>query len=82
MADLIKRVGDLPLGTAYAAELENVDCDIRIKKSIYRLANDLHETSKRLNDAIEVIMAFNDALQMLGESYGKLEARARFSKHE
>lgn len=76
MSDLIKTVYDVPLGTAYAVELEKVDCDPKIKKSIYKLANDLHEVSKRLNDCIEVVIAFNDALQAMAQEIGCVAAIA------
>ena len=54
------------LGVAYAAEIEKAECDPKIKHAIYQLANDLHETDKRLNDAIQVIIAFSEALEAIG----------------
>lgn len=75
MSELIKSVNELPLGTAYAVELEKVECDPRIKKSIYRLANDLHEVGKRLNDTIEVVVAFNEALQAMAVEMGHIAAQ-------
>ena len=75
MSELIKSVRELPIGTSYAVELEHVECDPRIKKSIYRLANDLHEVSKRLNDSIEVIVAFNEALNAVAAEMGHIAAK-------
>ena len=80
MSELIKSLREPPLGTSYAVELENVECDPRIKKSIYRLANDLHEASKRLNDSIEVIMAFNEALVAIAAEMGHIAAHGERKK--
>lgn len=75
MSELIKSVRELPLGTSYANELEDVECDPRIKKSIFRLANDLHETAKRLNDCIEVTLAFSEALNAIAAEIGCIAAK-------
>ena len=74
MAELIKSVRDVPQGTSYAYELEEVECDPIIKKSIFKLANDLHETVKRLNDTIEVTIALSDALQAMAAEIGVIAA--------
>ena len=74
MAELIKSVREVPQGTSYAYELEEVECDPRIKKSIFKLANDLHETVKRLNDTIEVTIALSDALQAMAAEIGVIAA--------
>lgn len=80
MSEIIKNVRDVPLGTSYAFELEDVECDPRIKKSIYRLANDLHEVNKRLSDCIEVVIGFNEALQAIAAEMGHIAARAEKNK--
>ena len=54
------------LGTRYALELENVECDPKIKHAIYKLANDLHENDKRLNDCIKTLICFSEALEAVG----------------
>ena len=75
MSNLIKSPRDVALGTMYAAEIEKVDIDPRIKKSIYKLANDLHETNKRLQDCIEVTIAFSEALNAIAAEMGVIAAR-------
>lgn len=54
------------MGVAYAAELEKVECDPKLKYAIYEIANNLHETNKRLNYAIATIIDLNNALQAIG----------------
>lgn len=80
MSELIKSVREPALGTMYAAEIEKVECDPRIKKSIYRLANDLHETSKRLNDCIEVTIAFSEALNAIAAEIGCIAAKGDITR--
>ena len=61
------------LGVQYDSILRDVECDQRIKNVIYQLANDLHETDKRLNSAIETIIAFSEALYAVGLLQERLE---------
>ena len=75
MSDLIKTVRELPLGTMYSHELQDVECDPRLKKAIFKLANDLHETAKRLNDSIEVTIAFSEALNAIAAEIGCIAAK-------
>lgn len=54
------------LGLFYADILKDVEIDPRAKRCIYQLANDLHETDKRLNDAIRSIVDLAELIQMIG----------------
>lgn len=75
MSDLVKTVREPALGTWYSGYLQDVDCDPRLKQCIFQLANDLHETCKRLNDCIEVVVAFNDALNVMAQEIGIIGAQ-------
>lgn len=52
-------------GTAVAAELEKVDCDPRIKREIYELANNQQMIGKKINDCIDCIVNLSEVLNVL-----------------
>lgn len=54
------------IGTWYYEQLKDVECDMRLKQAICKIANDVAECDKRLNDCIKTLIAFADALNAVG----------------
>jgi len=69
-------------GTAVAAELEKVECDPRIKREIYELANNQQLLGKKINECIDCIVMFSDVMNTLLGITEKIENKMYKKEHQ
>lgn len=69
-------------GTAVAYDLEKVELDPRVKRTLYELANNQQMMGKKLNECIDTIIGLNEVLSLLVAGLDKIENKMYVKEHQ